>query len=410
MSSLEIILLVVAVAAIAAAIALYVHASGLKGRLRQHQDAMESQRAAYEIQRAAYEDRLAAYEERLAGRANDLTAFRDIADAVLRQRSAELTQDNGRSLATLLDPLRERIEHFENTVTQAYSSEARERFSLERIIEQLAASNHAVADNARTLSDALHGNNRLQGQWGEMVLESVLERCGLKSGIHFTVQATADSNGSTLCDEDGRRLRPDVVVSLPGDRVLVIDSKVSMTSYLAMCEAKEKTAGEQALAAHVRSVRTHVRELASKKYHEYVGTRRQDFVLMFIPNEGAYLAAMNGAPDLWQEAYDRHVVIVSPTHLYSVMRLVEQLWKQDDIDRNAMEIARESGNMLSKFSDFVNDLRRIGSALDSATRTYQAALGKLSEGRGNLISRAEKIQQLGARSSKPLPTQNSDKE
>ncbi len=341
--------------------------------------------------------RLEASEARVAEMLDNDERFRLLARDVMTESARTLGRDSRQGIEMLLTPLREQIAEFERKVNQAYSNEARERFSLEKSIAELVRSNRDISERAGALASALNSNNRAQGEWGEMMLESILQQSGLRRDIHYTVQTTvSDINTSS-------RLRPDVILHLPDNRCLVIDSKVSLTAYLRMCEAQSEADRAKMQAEHLRSVKTHIRELSDKSYQDIVSGRKQDFVLMFIPNEGAYLAAMGASQTLWSEAYDRRVLIVSPTHLISVVRLIEQLWRQDDVNRNALRIADESGRMLNKFADFVGDLQRIGVSLDQSHNAYEAALNKLCEGKGNLVRRAQKLAELGAKASKKLP-------
>lgn len=328
--------------------------------------------------------------------------FANLANRILNDTSRTFKEQNEQRLGEILAPLKEDLRRFSDTVAESYNTEARERFSLSERIKELVSLNQSLTVQARELSEALRGNSKVQGDWGEMILDTLLEKSGLKKGIHYTVQETRDSDGKTLRDAEGTHLRPDVVINYPDSRCIVVDSKVSLTAYINMINAdtaEESTRWEQ---QHVASVRSHIKELATKKYQDYVGQRRTDFVMMFIPNEGAYLTALNSRPTLWQEAYDSRVIIISPTHLLSALRLVEQLWQQDDIKRNATEIATEAGKMYDKFVGFIEDMNRIDKAIDNARASYDAALGKLSTGKGNLIRRASVMKELGAKAQKTI--------
>lgn len=329
--------------------------------------------------------------------------FRTIASELLTSTSDSLKNESQQRLSELLNPLRENIEQFRKSVSDAYNTEARERFSLEQHIKELIELNQSIGREAHDLTAALRGSNSTQGDWGEMVLESILEQSGLTKGREFFVQLTHDDAGATLHNERGDALRPDVVVKYPGDRCIVIDSKTSLTAYFDFINADTEAARREAASRHVAAVRRQIRNLGSKDYQSAVGVNKADFVMMFIPNEGAYMAAMQQEPKLWQEAYDLRVLIISPTHLISILRLVEQMWKQEKVTRSVLEIADESGKMYDKFVGFVETLRKIGKALDSSQSSYNDALRQLSEGRGNLVTRAEKLRRLGAKASRQLP-------
>ena len=341
--------------------------------------------------------RLEASEASVAEMRDSDERFALMARSVMSESARTLSRDSREGLKTLLSPLRTQIADFERRVNEVYSNEARERFALEKCIADLVRANRDVSERAGALASALNSNNRAQGEWGEMILESVLQRSGLRRDVHYQVQTTVGG------DDGSVRLRPDVILNLPDNRCLVIDSKASMTAYLRMCEAESESDRKVYLADHLRSVRGHIRELANKNYQDIAGDRKHDLVLMFIPNEGAYLAAMGASQTLWAEAYDNRGLIVSPTHLISVVRLIEQLWRQDDVNRNAARIADEAGRMLNKFADFASDLQRIGSSLDVSRNAYDAAVSKLCEGRGNLVRRAQKLAEMGAKATKSMP-------
>lgn len=328
--------------------------------------------------------------------------FKIIANEVLSSSSDRLRQQNEQHLKDVLTPLRENIDSFRKRVEDTYNTEARERFSLQQSLREMMELNRSIGKEAKELTEALRGNSKVQGDWGEMVLETILEKSGLKRDVHFHVQLTTDGSGTALRDADGRCLRPDVVVDFPDRRCMVIDSKVSLTAYVNMVNAGDAAEAERCSRQHLASVRAHIKELAEKNYQDYVGDKSTDFVMMFIPNEGAYLAAMNLDPSLWQEAYDRRVIIISPTHLISAVRLIEQLWHQDDMKRNVIEIATESGKMYDKFVGFADDMLKIGRALETTQNAYESAIKKLRSGTGNLITRAENLRKLGAKATKRL--------
>ena len=328
--------------------------------------------------------------------------FKNLANDILRQNSSDFKAQNEQRLEEILSPLRSNLDEFRKTVTETYSNEARERFSLTERIRELVDLNNTISREARELTLALRGNNQVQGDWGEMVLESILERSGLQEGEEYFLQMTSEPNGSAIRNEEGVKLRPDVVVKYPDGRCVIIDSKVSLTAFVEYINAEDDRCKDDASARHVKSVRSHVDELARKNYQDYIGEAKLDFVMMFIPNEPAYIAAMRLDSNLWQEAYDRKVLIVSPTHLVSGLRLIEQLWSRDKVTKNAIKIAEDAGKMYDKFADFTKDMDRIASGLASAAKAHTDAMNKLSTGTGNLVKRAQDLKALGIKSSKQL--------
>lgn len=341
--------------------------------------------------------------ERLAKESE--TRFQNIANEILTNNSRIFKEQNETRLSEILTPLKENIEQFKKTINDSYSNEARERFSLQERIKELIELNQSISKEAKDLTTALKGNSKVQGDWGEMILENILEKSGLEKGREYTVQQTTDENGNTLRNENGSALRPDVVINYPGDRYVVIDSKVSLNAYVNYINSETPEEQEVYAKQHLTSVRNHIAELRNKKYQDYVGGGKTDFVMMFIPNEAAYITAMQLDSNLWQDAYDVRVLLVSPTQLISALRLVAQLWSHDRQTRNAIEIAKVGGNMYDKFVGFVDDMYKIEKSIKQANDTYNSAMNKLHEGKGNLVSYAEKMRTLGAKASKSLPEQ-----
>lgn len=341
-------------------------------------------------------------DERKAHEEQLVSQFKVLANEILRQNSADFKAANEEKLNQILAPLKVNLEEFKKTVTDTYNNEARERFSLQERIKELVELNQTISREARELSEALKGNSKVQGDWGEMVLESILEKSGLQKGEEYFIQVTTDQSGNTIRNEEGKNLRPDVVVKYPDGRYVIIDSKVSLKAFVDYVNADSEEDKKQYAMRHLRSVRSHIDELAKKNYQEYIGEAKLDFVMMFIPNEPAYIAAMRLDPALWQDAFDNKVLIVSPTHLVSVLRLIEQLWSRDRYAKNAIKIAEEAGKMYDKFADFTSDMEKIDKALTATQKAYNDAMNKLTVGKGNLVSRAQKMQSLGVKASKQL--------
>lgn len=334
---------------------------------------------------------------------NNEQRFADVAQRIIVDASRTLTDRSEQRISQILEPLKADIAEFKHTFSDTYHAEARERFSLSERIRELVSLNQSLTQQAKELSQALRGNGKVQGDWGEMILETLLEKSGLKKGVHYSVQQTRNTDGNVLRNDSGAMLRPDVVINYPDDRCMVVDSKVSLTAYIGYVNSSSDEEAAIMGRQHLSSVRNHIKELATKNYQDYVGEKKADFVMMFIPNEGAYLTAMNLQPDLWQQAYDSRVIIISPTHLMSALRLVEQLWQQVDIQRNAAEIADEAGKMYDKLVGFVEDMSRIDKSIDSARVAYDEAIKKLTTGKGNLVKRASDMKRLGAKAQKNLP-------
>lgn len=328
--------------------------------------------------------------------------FNSLAQKVLEEKSKSFKQANEERLDEILKPLRDNIESFKKDINDKYLNESKDRNALQEHIRQLMELNRTISNDAQQLSNALRSNSKIQGDWGEMILESILEKSGLIEGDNFKVQATRDSDGNLIRNDEGGQLRPDVIVFMPDNRCIVIDSKTSLTNYVNYVNADDIDQQKNFLNLHIASVKSHIDELKGKRYDEYV-KQSGNFVMMFIPNEGAYAAAMQADPSLWQYAYDRKVVIVSPTHLIATLRLINQLWMHDKQTKNAIDIAVESGKLYDKFAGLYDDLLKIGTSLDSTQKAYASALGKVKDGRGSLISHVEKLKTMGAKASKALP-------
>lgn len=331
------------------------------------------------------------------------TRFKNLANEILASNSRTFKEQNETRLSEILSPLRENIEQFSKAVRETYTEEARQRFSLEERIKELITLNQSIGKDAKDLTSALKGNCKVQGDWGEMILENILAKSGLQEGREYTVQQTTDSSGRTLRNENGEMLRPDIVVHYPNGHNIVVDSKVSLTAYINYVNSETPDEQKQYAQQHLTSVRKHIEELKTKKYQDYIDNGKTDFVMMFIPNEAAYITAMQLDRELWQKAYGQRILIVSPTQLISALRLVSQLWNHDRQTRNALDIAKAGSNMYDKLVGFVDDMMKIKKSLNQSLDFYSKAMNKLSEGRGNLISQAEKMRELGVKASKQLP-------
>ena len=327
--------------------------------------------------------------------------FKNLANEILEEKSKRFAEQNQQNLDILLKPLQEKLTDFRKQVDETYQSEARERFALKQEVEKLAGLNLRMTDETRALTNALKGESKTQGDWGELVLETILENSGLRKGEEYLVQDTQTIS-------DGSRLQPDVVIRLPESKHLVIDSKVSITAYTRYIQADDDSTKTAELNSHVLSIKQHIQGLSAKNYQDLYGVGSIDFVLMFIPIEPAFLAAMRHAPDIYQEALKKNIVIVCPSTLLATVRTVAHLWRQEHQNRNAQEIARQCASLYDKFVGFVEDLDKVGQRLEQAQISYSDAIGKLKTGRGNLIRTAENVKKLGVKPNKSLPSKLTD--
>ena len=347
-------------------------------------------RLASEVAQAS--ERLA-FLERVRGEFTD--AFKALANDVLDDKSRRLNAENVSQMDTLLSPVREQLKSFQDIVQQAYITEAKERSLLGREIDSLKVLNHQLNAEASSLSRALRGDNQVQGAWGELVLERLLEACGLTEGREFFSQIV-------LKDEGGSRPRPDVIVRLPQSRDLVIDSKVALVAYERALHASDEGERRLAVEEHVRSLRRHVDGLSRRDYSSLLEGRTLDLVLMFVPVESALMEAVRADGGLYEYALERNIAIVSPSNLLVTLRAVAHLWKQEQRNNNAQEIAKRAGRLYDKFVSFNQDLEAARSALIKAQRELEQAIGKLRSGPGNLVRQAEQLRELGARNQKQL--------
>ncbi|MGC5701258.1 DNA recombination protein RmuC [Pseudomonas sp. NFXW11] len=366
--------------------------AGKEQELRRLEAQAASLSAELREQQDSHQQRLAD----LQGSRDELRAqFAELAGKIFDEREQRFAETSQQRLGQLLDPLKERIQAFEKRVEDSYQAEARERFSLAKELERLQQLNLRLSDEATNLTRALKGQ-KTQGNWGELILERVLEHAGLEKGREYQTQVS-------LKGPDGERFQPDVLILLPGDKQVVVDSKVSLTAYQQFVGSDDPQVAQAALKQHVLSLRNHVKGLSDKDYKRLEGLHSLDFVLLFVPIEAAFSAALQAEPNLFQEAFDRHIVIVSPTTLLATLRVIDSLWKQERQSQNAREIAERAGWLYDKFVLFIQDLDEVGNRLQQLDKAYSAARNKLTEGRGNLISRSEQLKLLGARASKSLP-------
>lgn len=333
--------------------------------------------------------------------------FKSLAADIFSSQSEKFKEANETRLSEILNPLKEDIKDFKRRVDDTYMNSSKERTLLGEQMKRLMELNMSIGKEARDLTEALSGNTKVQGDWGEMVLETILVKSGLVEGENYFVQRTKNDDGTQIKNDDNGRLRPDVVVALPDKKCIVIDSKVSLTAYVNYINADNEDDRQRFGKAHLLSVRSHLKELETKRYQDFVGVGnddRIDYVLMFIPNEHAYMAAMTLDNNLWMEAYEKRVVIISPAHVISTLRLIVQLWTRDKQTKNALKIAEEGGKLYDKFVGFVNDMQTVEQSLGKASEAYASAMSKLHTGRGCIVSKVENLKKLGAKTSKTLPS------
>ncbi|MBS1524293.1 MAG: DNA recombination protein RmuC [Bacteroidetes bacterium] len=329
--------------------------------------------------------------------------FQNIANKLLEEKSQKFVETNKNHLDILLNPLKENIKAFEEKVDKVYNMEAAERNTLKGVISQLMELNKLISNEAQNLTKALKGDTKKQGNWGEVILEKVLERSGLVKDREYRIQVS-------LTSEDGSRLQPDVIVDLPDEKHIIIDSKVSLIAYerLVNCETEDER--KLYSKAHVESIRGHVVDLSAKNYHDLYQINSPDFVLLFVPIESSFSFAVQLDTELFSYAWEKKVVIVSPSTLLATLRTISSIWKQERQNRNVLEIARLSGAMYDKFVGFVGDMEGIGKNIKQSHAAYEGAMNKLVDGNGSLTKTADKIKSLGAKANKQLDQKYLDEE
>jgi DNA recombination protein RmuC len=321
--------------------------------------------------------------------------FQNIAHKILRENSNEFTSLNQKNISDILVPLKEKIEKFERKVDDTYEKGLRDQTDLRAAIKNLHDLNSRISEEANNLTRALKSDSKKMGNWGEMILDRILEQSGLEKGKEYINQYTDRS-------EEGTILRPDVVIRLPEKKHIIIDSKVSLIAYDRFVNSTDENEKDRWQKAHVDSVREHIKSLSEKSYTAAITLDSPDFVLLFMPLESAFSLALQHDPELFNYAWQRRIVIVSPTTLLATLKTVESLWKHEKQTQNAMEIARQGASLFEKFVNFINDLEKIGVQINSLQNTYQDAHKKLSSGKGNLVRQAEKLKELGIKTEKSL--------
>ena len=369
--------------------------------LQQKADEANMSLAVVKTERATLAEQLKQLQAEKSKLAEELRdSFRAVASDILKERTADLDKRTEETLK----PLREDLKTFGEQVNKTYQEEARERFSLKDSIEKLILRSQEISDETTSLTRALRGDSKVQGDWGELILERILDQSGLIRGEHYFVQETLrDEAGSVITTGENRGgLRPDVIVRYPNKGAIVIDSKVSLTAYARYVAAETEEERAQALKEHLLSLRKHINELSGKRYEEYT-EGSPNFVMLFIPNEPAYTIALAHDPTLWEEAYRKNVVLINGTNLIAALRMAQDMWQRDSQQRNVMQIVDEAGKLYDKFATFAETFLKIESKLEDAQKAFGDAKGQLRDGRGDLLGRFDKLKTLGAKTKKSLP-------
>ena len=346
-----------------------------------------------EDERRSGEEKLALMQE---AREQLKMEFQNVANKIFEDKSRKFTEQNRENIEGVLKPMREQLQDFKKKVEDVYDKESKDRVSLLNEIIHLKSLNERISEDAVNLTNALKGQSKTRGSWGEMILERVLEESGLQKGREYDVQ-------TMYASDEGQRRHPDVIVHLPEGKDIVIDSKVSLTAYEKYCSADREEVRDKRLKEHIISIRAHIRDLSGKRYEELEGVRTLDFVLMFLPIEGAFWTAIESEQGLFNEAFDKNIMLVSPSTLLATLRIINNIWRYEDQNKNALIIAKKAGDLFDKFVGFVEVLDDVGQKIDKARESYQTARNRLTDGRGNLVRRSIELRQLGVKAQKELP-------
>ncbi|MBI5540234.1 MAG: DNA recombination protein RmuC [Bacteroidia bacterium] len=322
--------------------------------------------------------------------------FRNLANDILEEKTKKFTEQNREKLDELLKPLGEKLKDFEKKVEETYNKESRENFSLKEELKRLSDLNLQISKDATNLTNALKGQVKTQGNWGEVILKTILERSGLVENREFFAQ-------ESVTTEDGKRFQPDIVVTLPDNKNVIIDSKVTLVAYERYASANTIEEQDVAMKEHIIAIKNHIIGLSQKNYQDLYKQNQLDFVMMFLPIEPAYMLAIQKEPEIWNFAYDKRILLIGPTNLIAALKLIQSLWKQEYQSRNVLEIAKRGGDLYDKLVGFIEDLLGIKKKLDDAQRSLESSINKLHEGKGNILKRAEEMKSLGAKAKKSLP-------
>ncbi|WP_371193239.1 DNA recombination protein RmuC [Glaciecola sp. SC05] len=380
---------------------------GLKQEMQTLQSEHSSLQARFEGMQASVAQERKGFDEKLSllenAEAKLNTQFENLANKIFEQKSEKFTKTSESGINQILSPLKQQIDDFKRQITEQYTREGQERASLKTEILGLKELNKQITEEAAALTNALKGDNKQQGNWGELVLERILSESGLRNGHEYEVQMS-------VTNEDGKRYQPDVVVHLPNNKDIVIDSKVSLTAHEKVVNAPSKEDRKRALKEHVASLKGHIKGLSLKDYQNLSGVTTLDYVLMFIPIESAFINAVEEEPELIKLALDNQIMLVSPTNLLVALRTINNIWQYEYQNQNAKVIAEKASRMYDKFANFVSDMEKIGKNMDTLRNSYDGAMNKLSTGRGNLIKQAQDFKALGVSTTKQLDSRYSQDE
>ncbi len=361
-------------------------------------------------QLAMFKEKFHGAEEKLRTQERDLqdlgghfkNEFKNLAQTILEEKTEKFTRVNEEKMNALLVPLRSQLVDFRQKVEETYDRESKERFSLGKEVQRLVEASHQISQEANNLTTALKGNNKMQGNWGEMILESLLENSGLTKGREYFLQEfIRDKAGNIIKDDQGKGLQPDVTIYYPDQRKIIIDSKVSLIAWEQYVGCNDREDQQKSISEHARSIRSHIDSLSRKNYPRYA--LALDYVLLFVPIEPALMEAVKLDMLLWKYAYDKKILLVSPTNLFAVLKIIADLWKVEQQNRHAIEIADKAGSLYDKFSGFIDNMEVVGKKMGEATNAYNTAFGQLSTGKGNILNRVEELKKMGANAQKQLP-------
>ncbi|MFY0697910.1 MAG: DNA recombination protein RmuC [Balneola sp.] len=358
---------------------------------------LDRQLAGLKSDYSSLQEKLAEQKGELANMQEELKIqFENLANKILDEKSEKFSKQNKESLDQILNPLGLKLEEFKKKVEETYEKGTQERSGLREQIKNMVQLNQQMSEDAKNLTKALKGDSKAQGNWGEVVLASILEKSGLRKDEEYFTQQSETT-------DDGRRLQPDVVVKLPDEKFLIVDSKVSLTAFERFTSADDETSAQSALKQHVLSVKAHVKGLSDKNYPQIYADKTPDFVLLFIPVEPAFAAALQSEPNLYNEAFEKNIVIVSPSTLLATLFTINTIWKRDRQNKYALEIADRGGALYDKFVLFAESLEEVGHRIEQTQKSYDEAKSRLSEGSGNVIRQVEMLKELGAKATKQLP-------
>ena len=375
----------------------------LSKRYQKENELLQAQLAMFKAKYQATEEKLETQKQEIESIGNRFRfEFRNLAQTILDEKTEKFTLLNEEKMNAILTPLKTQLGEFRQKVEDTYDRESKERFSLGREIEKLVHMSQQVSIEANNLTTALKGNNKIQGNWGEMILESLLEHSGLTKNREYLVQEfIRDNAGNVVKDENGRALQPDITICYPDQRKLIIDSKVSLLAWEEFVTCTEAHTAKSCLEEHLRSIRAHIDALARKNYPKYA--QALDYVLLFVPVEPAFLEAVKSDLQLWKYAYEKKILLVSPTNLMAVLRIVADLWKVEQQNRHAKLIADKAGLLYDKIAGFIENLETVGKKLTEAQFAYDMAFRQIASGKGNIINKVEELRKMGANAQKQIP-------